>query len=163
MKKKVHNKIFQHLEFRKPLGYLLARLYWRRCRYFDQELKSLGIGHGSLPFLMTIWEECSITQNELSFFLETDKANTARAVSKLVDIGYVQRMRNPDDLRVNIVKLTEQGLNIMPKIENVINSWNAILTSNMNEEEFKTVYSLLTDMNVNVCDNFNNNICETQL
>ncbi len=136
----------------KPLGYLLARLYWRRCRYFDIELKPLGIGHGSLPFLMTVWQHGSITQNELSSVLDTDKANTARAVRRLVDMGFMQRIRNPEDRRANIVRLTPKGLKALPEVKNVLQSWNAILNDSMDENEYKIAHSLLSSMLLNACD-----------
>ena len=136
----------------KPIGYLVARLYWLGRRYFDAELKPLGFGHGSLPFLVTVWRQDGISQNELSFDLHTDKANTARAVRKLVDLGYVQRVRDPDDRRKKIVRLTPEGKNIMPDVKKALLSWNATITSSLDEEEYNIVHSLLSSMLVNAGD-----------
>lgn len=93
----------------------LMRLQWLLSRYFHRNLREHGSrgvpysGQGRVLKVLKLKPE--IAQKELSEILGMRPQSMGELLSKLEKKGYITRTPSPDDKRVIIVRLTEEGAN----------------------------------------------------
>ena len=123
---KLNNKIFRYTQI-----------------YLDKALKEYELSSGSYPYLLILKDKDGINQNRISEELGYDKAMTTRTLAKLIDIGYLDRIKDDDDFRANKIYLTEKGKNVTVKVLEKIHELVRLITLDLNEEEkVNTIESL---------------------
>ena len=115
---KLNNKIFRYTQI-----------------YLDKALKEYELSSGSYPYLLILKDKDGINQNRISEELGYDKAMTTRTLAKLINIGYLDRIKDDDDFRANKIFLTEKGKNVSVKIREKIDELVQLITLDLNEEE----------------------------
>lgn len=115
-------------------------------------LKECGIGSGQAMFLLELFFCDGIRQEELSRLLNIDRANTTRAINKLVQEGYVRRQPDPEDGRAHRVYLTEKALELKPDLVNLLGSWDEELLGALTPDEQDLFLTLLRKMGQAVAD-----------
>ena len=103
--------------------------------YLDKVLKKYELSSGSYPYLLTLRENEGISQNKISKELGYDKAMSARTITKLIKLGYLDRKEDESDSRAYKLYLTEKAKVIIPKILNEIHNLVNLITVDLNEEE----------------------------
>ena len=103
--------------------------------YLDKVLKKYELSSGSYPYLLTLRENEGISQNKISKELGYDKAMSARTITKLIKLGYLDRKEDESDSRAYKLYLTEKAKVIIPKILNEIHKLVNLITVDLNEEE----------------------------
>lgn len=73
-------------------------------------------------------------------------SNTTRLVDKLISKGFAERTVCAKNRRKIEIFITEQGLEILEKIDPVIDATEQDLTSNLNEEELKIANKLMNKL-----------------
>lgn len=111
--------------------------------FFLKELCHLGLGYGQFNFLMELYREDGVRQEDLSINLKIDKGTTARAVKKLEIEGFIIKVSDEKDKRAYRIFLTEKGLKHRNDIYKVAKSWEKNLTKNLTDEEKKIILNLL--------------------
>lgn len=114
---------------------LNGKIYRSTQCYIDKGLDKFKLSTGIYPYLLILNENEGISQNEISRELNVDKAMSARAVKKLIELGYIQKRENREDVRAYKLFLTDKGRNIIPEIMKVIHNWIDILVEGCSEEE----------------------------
>jgi MarR family 2-MHQ and catechol resistance regulon transcriptional repressor len=71
--------------------------------------------------------------------------NTTRLMDKLIEKGFIDRVRCNDDRRVVYVEITEKGLDLLNKIDNELDK-KSIFQVNLTDEEAETLSALLDKM-----------------
>lgn len=137
------------------LGKWISLLYRYGQIYITRELEPYHVGRGQYLFLLALYHQDSMQQEELSHFLNIDKGTTARAVCKMEKAGYVRREQSSTDLRSNRVYLTEQAEKIKPHVFAVLARWVKILSTEMTEAEVETTTNLLARMSQNAIKHIN--------
>ncbi|HCK99734.1 MAG TPA: MarR family transcriptional regulator [Candidatus Marinimicrobia bacterium] len=131
------------------IGRYLSCLYRHTQMYLDRQLRDYGLGYGSLSFLMILFRNDGIHQEELSRILNIDKATTARAIGKLINAGYLRREPDIHDRRASFICLTPEGISLKPELERLSQQWTEQLTAGFSDEERAQVYRLLDKMSRN--------------
>ena len=103
--------------------------------YLDKVLKEYDLSSGSYPYLLILKEKEGISQNKISKELGYDKAMSARTITKLIKLGYLDRKEDEADSRAYKLYLTEKAKVIIPKILNEIHKLVNLITVDLNEEE----------------------------
>ena len=67
--------------------------------YLDKVLKEYELSSGSYPYLLILMENEGISQNKISEELGYDKAMSARTITKLINLGYLDRKKDESDCR----------------------------------------------------------------
>ncbi len=116
---------------RKTIGRFIATLYRMGATYLSKELSDLKIGPGQYIFLAELFDKDGQSQDELTQRVNVDKANTARALKKLEDQGYVKRISDEKDKRIKRVYLQPSALEIEDEFWKIITGWSGILTQNI--------------------------------
>ena len=114
---KLNNKIFRNTQV-----------------YLDKVLKEYELSSGSYPYLLILMENEGISQNKISEELGYDKAMSARTITKLMNLGYLDRKKDESDCRANMLYLTDKAKVIIPKVIEKIHKLVHLITKDLNEE-----------------------------
>lgn len=131
------------------LGRIIAKLYRQGRWYMDQRMASFGLGSGQHIFLFHLYRHNGTSQDELSRALELDKATTARALQKLEEKGFVNRVTDEKDKRINRVFLTEQAYAIQEELQSFSKEWRSILVSDFSPNELTDLKYLIEKIALN--------------
>lgn len=119
---------------RETIGRFVAILYRMTIVYFGKELPALRIGSGQYFFLAELFDEQGLSQDELTQRVYVDKANTARALKKLEDAGFVRRIPDENNGRIKRAFLEPSAMEIEEEFWHIILRWSDIITQNIPEE-----------------------------
>ena len=118
----------ERIDKRKSLIKAISAIDRYSQTYIGRNVKDYNIGQGQWAFLtQLLFNYDGITQEELSELLNIDKANTARALKKLEEEGYVYREEDPKDGRKKIVYVTAKARDFEQEFHEVFKGLNRIL------------------------------------
>jgi DNA-binding MarR family transcriptional regulator len=122
-----------------------------RCTqvYFDRKLEKFHLSTGTYPYLLNLNENEGVCQSELSRKINVDKAMSARTIKKLIEIGYIRKEENKEDVRSYKLYMTDKGRAIIPEIYKIIEEWSGILVQDSSEEEINTSIGFLEKILIN--------------
>ena len=103
----------------------------------------LNMSTPQLKALLLISEEEAIRMRELARKLGGSFSNATVLVDRLVERGFVERMMEPQDRRVVLVRATEDGQLL---IEHLVTSWRSLtepLLGRLSTEDLQTVREAL--------------------
>lgn len=118
-------------------------LYKEFQRYCEDKLKPYNLTNGLYTYLIFIYKKPGSNLNEISRALEVDKAHTTRAIKKLIDYGYVNKVTDKNDSRAFNIYSTEKCNEVMIKMKNLFVEWEKIILKNFSREEAEMLKSLL--------------------
>lgn len=114
----------------------ISAIYRYSQTYIGENTKKYRIGKGQWFFLtQLLFNGDGLTQEELSDKLYIDKANTARALKKLEDEGYVCREEDLKDARKKRIYVTNKSLDFEEEFHQVFKDLNKILSKDFTQEE----------------------------
>jgi DNA-binding MarR family transcriptional regulator len=128
------------------IGRWISLIFRQEQSYISGELKRYNIGFGQVPFLMILYKEDGLNQEEITERLYVDKATTGRAIKKLAEEGYVKRKKNPNDKRAYQVFLTKKGKKMNPILRKVLRNWTSVLSSGFTKKEKEKLIGHLKKM-----------------
>ena len=137
------------------IGRIINCLHRQAARYFEREMAKFDLSSGTYHYLITLFHKDGINQNELTKRLRFDKANTARSLKKLQELGYIKRVRDEHDARAYMIYLTDKAIAIKPHIKNILRHWSKILTDGFMPEEKKQAVQLVKRMADNAVTHLN--------
>lgn len=105
--------------------------------YFSKVLKPYHLGPGQQAYLMVIQPREEVSQGQIARRLKIDKANVARAVKSLSDVGYVERARPAEDRRRWTVRLTSKGVEVREAVESLMQNWVAAIRSDVPQADWE--------------------------
>jgi len=56
---------------------------------------------------------------EIAKRINRDKSTVTALVKKLIDLGYLEKIKDPSDRRVTLLKLTKKGQELEPNFNNI--------------------------------------------
>jgi DNA-binding MarR family transcriptional regulator len=118
-------------------------------------LDKFQLSSGTYPFLLILKSNEGISQNQISKELNVDKALSARAIKRLISLGYIKKEENEDDIRSYKLYLTDKARSVIPDIIEELNKWIDIITEGLTEQEKSTVIDLLGKIMKNANENKN--------
>lgn len=113
------------------------------AQYRGDAFAPLGLKafHGS--YLLQISANPGISQEQLARNICINKSNVARQAAALEEAGFIRREPSEQDKRVMCLYPTEQALEVLPQIRQVLHSWRSQLLTDISEEEQVLLESLL--------------------
>lgn len=128
---------------RPPLIKLINNLYRYTQAYTDEALKKFELSSGIYPFLLILYENEGISQNQISRELNVDKAMSARAVKKLIDLGYIKKDKDKHDSRACKLFLTAKAKAVIPEVIREINNWVNIISQDSCDKDYEHTIDFL--------------------
>lgn len=131
------------MEKKVPLGRMFSVILETIRAYINRELKEDHVDSSEFSILMYIYMYGEgLSQEELTNLLVIDRAAISRAIKKLVDKGYIERIVNPQDKRAFMIFLTESGRQLDQRISEVYDHIFHLLTEGISRED--VYYSMNT-------------------
>ncbi|MFZ7102404.1 MAG: MarR family winged helix-turn-helix transcriptional regulator [Peptococcaceae bacterium] len=131
---------------KKSIGRLVSILHRQAQIYINYSLKEFNITSAEYSFLLYLYMNDGITQDELSSFLYIDKSATARAIKSLEEKGYVTKEKDCTDKRCNRIYLTAKARHCKKEIKQRVWRWSEFLTDGLDENTKETLLSVLEKM-----------------
>ncbi|KEJ00060.1 MarR family transcriptional regulator [Clostridium botulinum A2B7 92] len=135
---------------RNLLNKYVAMIYRASQGYLDEALKKYELSSGTYPFILALYDNEGISQNVLSEYVKVDKALSARAIKRLIELGYVEKIINSKDARAYKLYLTEKAKTVVPEVRKALDGWLHRITNGLTEEEKETAECLLQNMYMNI-------------
>lgn len=117
--------------------------------YFQHEFKKYHVGHAQIRTLFYVAQNEGKTQKELAEYLNLDKSSITSQLTILERNGYVTRKTSDMDARKQVIGISDKTRDILPEMQNVLESWSETILSGFNEEERHQVFSILLKMRSN--------------
>lgn len=101
----------------------------------DRQLKPERLGASLYYFILKIHDHDGISQLELGKYIYLDQSGIARGVQQLVEIGYINKVRNQHDKRTSNLYLTASGVKVYERVRSEIARQNELLVKNIAPEQ----------------------------
>ena len=95
---------------------------------------------------MYLYRHDAVTQEEISAYLQVDKALTTRTVQSLLEKGLVTKKKDEKDKRCNKISLTQKGQDMREAMVEKFVGWNKIMLEGMDEAKRDLLFELLEEM-----------------
>ena len=112
-------------------------------QYYEKNFKNNDLTLNEYTVLLRIRMQNVTTQYDLVKLFKVSDSYMAKLLRKFEDTGYIERQENPENRRKKLVKLTDMGIKKTDIIIRVIQSWEDKVTSDISEEELKTLKKIL--------------------
>lgn len=128
------------------IPFLAGRLSEAASEFILEALKREGFTdllpcHGDILHVLTVQESATVL--ELARLTHRSKSTVSALVSKLADLGYIERKRSSLDSRVVHLSLTQRGRDFIPVAEKISWELHALITEGMTPAETEAVEALL--------------------
>ncbi len=117
----------------------LARVVYRRST-----VELVGMGLKELGALAYLRDNEHSSQQALFEALCIDANSCVLLLNELENYGYVERLRDPQERRLNLVTITDEGLEALERAEHAQGSIEDEVLSALNPEERDTLRRLLS-------------------
>lgn len=134
-------------------GRYISVIHRQANAFYSKEFCKFDIGSGQYMFMIHLYNNDGISQEELSELINIDKGTTAKAIKKLEELGYITRIKDLDDKRINRIYITEKALKIKEEFLATLTKWENILTSDLTEEEIIQGLNILNKLTKNIIKN----------
>lgn len=124
--------------------------YKKFQRYCEDKLKPYNLTKGLYTYVIFVYKKPGCTLNEISKALEVDKAYTTRAIKKLIDYGYVNKIIDEKDNRAFNIYPTEKCDEAMVIMKNLFIEWEKIILKGLSKEEIEVFETLFKKSFLNI-------------
>jgi len=93
----------------RALGFLLSDVARLMRAAFDRRVRRLGLTRAQWQVLAQLYHRPGISQTELAEALEVERATAGRMIDRLERKGWVVRVADPLDRRINRLELTAEA------------------------------------------------------
>ena len=128
---------------RAPIGKYISQIYRKGNSFISKEISKFGIGSWKKMFLLELYKNDGISQEELSEILNIDKATTCRAIKKLEKEELLIKVKDENDKRAYKLYLTEKSKSIEDNIKNALNEWEKHISKELSQEEVNILINML--------------------
>ena len=125
---------------------LISGIYQKSRRLSEETLKTLRITFPQFGVLLRLSFQDNITQKELSDIMDTDATTIMVICDSLEKKGFLKRMKDPSDRRVNRLILTEKGKNIVSKAYPLMMSRYEFFVNSLSKKELETIIPILANL-----------------
>jgi DNA-binding MarR family transcriptional regulator len=122
---------------------LISAIYQKSRRLSEETLKKLRITFPQFGVLLRLSFHDNITQKELSDIMDTDTTTIMVICDSLQKKGFLKRMKDPSDRRVNRLILTEEGKNIVSKAYPLMMKRYEFFVNSISQKELETITPIL--------------------
>lgn len=125
------------------IGHLLRKAYHAASGHFAQRLKPYDLKPQQFATLARLREMGPTPQNRLGDAVGMPRANIKMMVERLRARNLVETRADPDDSRLRIVALTDEGRDLVRTLIPLDQASTSDALASLNEREQKTLYMLL--------------------
>jgi DNA-binding MarR family transcriptional regulator len=109
-------------------------------RQYGPYLKKLDLTYTQYIVMMVIWEKEEVSSRELAECTHLDYGTLTPVLKRLEHAGYITRKRMPEDERLLILALTDEGRKLKDRAVDIPTCIAGCM--GLTAEEFRTLYQL---------------------
>ena len=109
-------------------------------RQYGPYLKKLDLTYTQYVVMMVMWEREIVTSREMAEYTHLDYGTLTPVLKRLETVGYIKRQRMPEDERLLVLTLTDEGRKLKDKAVDIPPCIAECM--GLTAEEFKTLYTL---------------------
>ncbi len=119
-----------------------------RCgdQFRNEQVAPLGLRACHIGYLSRICCHPGISQDRLAQMMFVNKSNVARQAAVLEEAGFITRTPSATDKRVMELNPTEKALEVLPRLREIVDQWDGLLTDGLTAEEIKTVSDIVAKL-----------------
>jgi DNA-binding MarR family transcriptional regulator len=121
----------------------VKRLYLLMNRHIEDELKLYGLARSQFQVLYHISKAGNITQKKLQQAMQVEPATLTVIIDGLAKKGFLERVSDKTDKRINILQLTAEGKKLRKKIPSLHEIIEERMFHDFAETERKSVIALV--------------------
>lgn len=114
------------------------------------EFKDLNLTKGQYLYVVRIYENPGMIQEELSDMIKVDKTTISHALKKLENNGFIEKKSDEKNRKIKRLYITKKGEEVYKTIINENNYSNDIALQGLSEEEGEILSKLLTKVRKNI-------------
>ncbi|AJD92904.1 MarR family transcriptional regulator [Jeotgalibacillus malaysiensis] len=107
-------------------------------------LAPLKLTYPQYLVMLVLWEKDVVTLKSIGERLQLDSGTLTPLVNKLIETGYIEKTRNPEDERQLVIRLTDAGTKLALQAENVPGKINEVL--GLSPEEYNMYKKMLDEL-----------------
>ena len=131
---------------KKKMFYEIMVFQALRKKFINNELKKQGLYYGQHHTLIYIKNNPNCSQADLAKYLKVTPASIAVSTKRLEKNGFVKKEPCEDNLRQNILTLTDKGYQVLKEFDEFFINLDAKALNNITEEEYHILEKLLDKM-----------------
>jgi len=125
------------------VGYAATRASVELKKTFQKHLGPLDLKAVEFSILVLVASNESVNQKQLGQSLEVSAPNMAITLDRMVERGWVERVRSTEDRRAQIIHLTAAGRQLVQQAESIASRMEDEATSVLSEGERLLLIELL--------------------
>jgi len=133
--------------FNKSLGFLVHSLSTKMKQELDARLRKRDLTVFQFGALMHIYKMQTLTQKEISKFINADEPSTTRLMNRLEEKNYIKKCADEKDKRKKVISLTSDGNMLLSELLPDAMEVGASYTAKLSKEEKDTLLELLVKIN----------------
>lgn len=123
--------------------------------YIYKESAQYNIQRHQFKVLIELYHNEGICQEDLVDILKIRKSEIAKTVKKLIDNGYIYKVKNAQNKRIHNIYITEKGFRIKEDMTNILTKSSEILTRNISLEDLEVTRRVMKQMTNNIYEEAN--------
>jgi DNA-binding MarR family transcriptional regulator len=128
------------------LFFLISGIYMKSRRLAEESLRPLNVTWPQFGALAQLARGDRITQRELADRLEADATTTMVLCDSLQRKGWLNRVKDPSDRRVNRLVLTDEGKEVFAEAYPIMLSGYQLFTGAISPEKIEVVMPILGEL-----------------
>ncbi len=133
----------------------IGLLYRYMMRALEAETAPLGMGAGRFSYLFILYINEGVTQQDIAYRLQADKAAVARTLVQLEIQGFIERRSDPKDGRVTRVYLTDKSRAMQADLESAVERVINRLNLDRDDDEQAVLRDELSKMITSLDEHYN--------
>ena len=125
------------------VGYAASRAAITLRKVFAEHMEPLGLKIVEFSILMLVVQNPQVNQKQLGQALDISAPNMAVTLDRMVDCGWVERVRGTKDRRAQHIHLTRQGAQLVQRDEKIAATMEAPALAMLSAAERALLIELL--------------------
>lgn len=127
----------------KEITFKMIRTNIIHRRIMENNLEKIGVFQGQHRILMELSENKYHSQKEIAAAMKVSTATIAIALKKLEKNGFINKIMDEEDNRLNIIVITEKGHNAIEKSRQLFDDIDSTMFEGFSNEEKKKFVNML--------------------
>lgn len=127
----------------KEITFKMIRTNIIHRRIMESSLEKVGVFQGQHRILMELSENEYHSQKEIAAAMKVSTATIAIALKKLEKNGYINKITDEEDNRLNIIVITDKGRNVVEMSRQLFDDIDSTMFEGFSNEEKKNFINML--------------------
>ena len=128
-----------------PTTPFISLIFRKHAKYLNKRMESVNLTFGLYPFLIEIYSNDGISQEDLAKILYLNESTVTRNLEKLEKRGLIVRTPNK---RKKIIPITDEGKEVAKIVMDYDEKWDEIIKKDLSEEEYNSFKKTL----IKICE-----------